>query len=256
MAWISVDQKMIGGKLRSLYKSIGCSQYEAMGILVYLWLWGIDNAGAEGLIVSADRSDIADAIKPGLAPGLDAETVVESLIQNHWIDEIDEELYFHDWNEWRSYYNKYMKEKKGNAERQAKYKAKKRQEMEENTESNVTDNVTADASETPAEPEKKAPKYEKDFETFWAAYPRKADKGQCYKKYKARLKDGYSPEELLLAATNYAEQCRRQRTEPQFIKHGKTFLGDSMSFTDYLPKPVGQPAVAPRQEVGSNPFRR
>lgn len=256
MAWISVDQKLIGGKLRSLYKSIGCSQYEAMGILVFLWLWGIDNADMDGLIVSADRSDIADALKPGLAPGLDAEVVVESLIQNHWIDEADGELYFHDWSEWRSYYNKYMKEKKGNAERQAKYKAKKRQEMEENAENNVTGDVTADAPEAPAEPEKKAPKYEKDFETFWAAYPRKADKGQCYKKYKARLKDGYSPEELLMAATNYAEQCRRQRTEPQFIKHGKTFLGDSMSFTEFIPKMNTQPAEAPRQEAGGNPFRR
>lgn len=112
MAWISVDQKLIGGKLRSLYKSIGCSQNEAMGILVFLWLWGIDNAGMDGLIVSADRSDIADVLKPGLAPGLDAETVVEILIQNRWIDEVDGELYFHDWSEWRSYYNKYIKDKR------------------------------------------------------------------------------------------------------------------------------------------------
>ena len=78
MAWISVDQKLIGGKLRSLYKSIGCSQNEAMGILVFLWLWGIDNAGMDGLIVSADRSDIADVLKPGLAPGLDAERLLKS----------------------------------------------------------------------------------------------------------------------------------------------------------------------------------
>ena len=175
MAWISVDQKLIGGKLRSLYKSIGCSQNEAMGILVFLWLWGIDNAGMDGLIVSADRSDIADVLKPGLAPGLDAETVVESLIQNHWIDEVDGELYFHDWSEWRSYYNKYIKDKKSNAERQAKFKARKRQEAEENAENNVTDDVTTNDTpeqETPPEAEKKTPKYDKDFETFWEAYPR------------------------------------------------------------------------------------
>lgn len=98
--------------------------------------------------------------------------------------------------------------------------------------------------------------YTKNFETFWAAYPRKADKGQCYKKYKARLNDGYSPEELLMAATNYVEQCRRQRTEPQFIKHGKTFLGDSMSFTEFIPKTNTQLAEAPRQEITGNPFRK
>ena len=98
--------------------------------------------------------------------------------------------------------------------------------------------------------------YTKHFETFWAAYPRKADKGQCYKKYKARLKDGYSPDELLAAATAYADQCRRQRTEPQFIKHGKTFLGESMSFTEFIPKMNTQPAEAPRQEITGNPFRK
>lgn len=259
MAWISVDQKLIGGKLRSLYKSIGCSQNEAMGILVFLWLWGIDNAGMDGLIVSADRSDIADVLKPGLAPGLDAETVVETLIQNHWIDEVDGELYFHDWSEWRSYYNKYIKDKKSNAERQAKFKARKRQEAEENAENNVTDDVTTNDTpeqETPPEAEKKTPKYDKDFETFWAAYPRKADKGQCYKKYKARIKDGYSPEELLAAAMNYAEQCRRQKTEQQYIKHGKTFLGDSVPFADFLPKMNEQPVETKRPETGGNPFRR
>lgn len=98
--------------------------------------------------------------------------------------------------------------------------------------------------------------YTKNFETFWAAYPRKADKGQCYKKYKTRLKDGYSPDELLAAATAYADQCRRQRTEPQFIKHGKTFLGDSMSFTEFIPKMNTQPEEAPRQDTGGNPFRK
>ena len=48
MAWISVDQKLIGGKLRSLHKAIGCSQNEAIGILITLWLWGIDNADMDG----------------------------------------------------------------------------------------------------------------------------------------------------------------------------------------------------------------
>ena len=163
MAWISVDQKLIGGKLRSLYKSIGCSQNEAMGILVFLWLWGIDNAGMDGLIVSADRSDIADVLKPGLAPGLDAETVVESLIQNRWIDEADGELYFHDWSEWRSYYNKYIGEKKKHAERMRRYRSKNSEsdgkcDAESDATSDVTPNDTPE-QETPPEAEKKTPKY-------------------------------------------------------------------------------------------------
>jgi len=78
--------------------------------------------------------------------------------------------------------------------------------------------------------------YSVQFEDFWREYPRKADKAQAYKKYNARIKDGFSPEELLMAAKKYSEQCARDRTEEKFIKHGKTFLGESTPFLDYVPK--------------------
>ena len=56
--------------------------------------------------------------------------------------------------------------------------------------------------ETPAPAEPKSNKaikgYTSDFEEFWLIYPRKADKAQAYKKYKARLEDGFSHEQLLL----------------------------------------------------------
>lgn len=78
--------------------------------------------------------------------------------------------------------------------------------------------------------------YPTDFETFWAEYPKKADKGQAYKKYQARIKSGYSPEELLIAARNYRMECERKHTNSDYIKHAKTFLGDATPFVDYLPK--------------------
>ena len=120
--------------------------------------------------------------------------------------------------------------------------------------SNIADNDNDNDNEDVYENDRN--KYTKHFEMFWSAYPRKADKGQCYKKYKARLKDGYSPEELLTAATAYAEQCRRQRTEHQFIKHGKTFLGESMPFTEFLVRMNTQTAEEQRQDPEGNPFRK
>lgn len=45
LAWISVEQTLIGKKLRVLAKDLGCSQNEAIGILINLWLWGMDNKG-------------------------------------------------------------------------------------------------------------------------------------------------------------------------------------------------------------------
>lgn len=95
-------------------------------------------------------------------------------------------------------------------------------------------------------------KYKKGFEEFWKAYPRKVDKGNAYKKYQARLNDGYSDAELLTAATNYANQCQRDKTETKFIKHPKTFLSDTMPFTDFLDNRTQEPAKTFRK--GENPF--
>ena len=76
--------------------------------------------------------------------------------------------------------------------------------------------------------------YPKDFEEFWSIYPRKVDKGNAYKKYKARINDGWKESELMEAASNYAEQVKRDRTEAKYIKHPKTFLSETTPFQDYL----------------------
>lgn len=97
--------------------------------------------------------------------------------------------------------------------------------------------------------------YTTNFEEFWSVYPRKADKAQAYKKYKARLEDGFSHEQMLMAAKNYADQCKRDRTEDKFIKHGKTFLGESTPFLDYLPKNAPT-AYTDSANDNENPFRK
>lgn len=265
MAWISVDQKLIGGKLRSLYKAIGCSQNEAIGILITLWLWGIDNAEMDGLIVSADRSDIAGVLQTGLSSTLEPESVVESLIDSGWIDDVGGQLYLHDWEDWRSYYNRYVNDKKKQAERMRRYRNK-------NADSDVTGDVSCDVTEIdqdqgePTEPpekpeqtkEKPGSKYGQEFEEFWKIYPRKVDKGQAYKTYKARIKDGFSPDDLKAAAESYRRQCEREHTEQKYIKHAKTFLGTNLSFTEYIPKKTEVDQKQPGEATSgqdANPFR-
>ena len=78
--------------------------------------------------------------------------------------------------------------------------------------------------------------YSTEFEELWKVYPRHDEKAGTYKKYQARLKDGFSQEELMLATINYAAKCRKERTEQKYIKQGKTFFGESTPFLDYLPK--------------------
>ena len=82
--------------------------------------------------------------------------------------------------------------------------------------------------------QKKSGNYSNDFERFWEVYPRKSDKGEAYKKYLTRLKDGWSPEQLLTAAKKYRAQIVTNRTDQKYIKLCKTFLSDTTPFTDYL----------------------
>lgn len=250
MAWVSVDQKVLGGKLRKTFKDIGCSRSEALGILVTLWLWAIDNTDQDGLIIGADRADIAEQIRIGVN-GLDPEMVVDNLIKNGWIDEPETgRLYIHDWFEWRAFYNKYIDGKKKHSERQQQYMTRKKRLSVVNDD--VSDDVGTDV--TPEEPKKKSA-YSSTFEDFWKVYPRKDDKGMAYKKYNARLKDGYSPDQLLSAARRYAEQIRRDRTEKKFTKQAKTFLSETLPFTDYLPS-MQEPQETQTDSVAVNPFRR
>ena len=82
--------------------------------------------------------------------------------------------------------------------------------------------------------QKKKKNYSTEFECFWEVYPRKSDKGEAYKKYLTRLKDGWSPEQLLTAAKKYRAQIITNRTDQKYIKLCKTFLSDTTPFTDYL----------------------
>lgn len=57
MPWISVHQEVDGTKLRRLYRAIGCSKFEALGILNFLWFWGMKNADEVALLAEGvDRN--------------------------------------------------------------------------------------------------------------------------------------------------------------------------------------------------------
>ena len=76
--------------------------------------------------------------------------------------------------------------------------------------------------------------YGANFESVWSVYPRKRDKASAYKAYNARLKEGYSENELMTATKAYAEECKKNHTEERYIKQGKTFFGVNTPFIDYL----------------------
>lgn len=95
--------------------------------------------------------------------------------------------------------------------------------------------------------------YSKTFEDWWNVYPRKVGKGEAYKKYNTRLKDGWSPDELLEAAKNYRDEVQRAHTEQCYVKHPKTFLSDTLPFTDFIKK-ADKESIVETVESNENPY--
>ncbi|MCC5911420.1 MAG: hypothetical protein JJT76_13375 [Clostridiaceae bacterium] len=76
--------------------------------------------------------------------------------------------------------------------------------------------------------------YSEDFEGFWNLYPKKVEKLKAYKCYQQRLKEGYTPLQLLNAVKLYMQQIKRENKQREYIKHCSTFLGPNKPFLDYL----------------------
>lgn len=243
MAWISVHEQVIGGKLRTLAKKLGCSQNEALGMLITLWLWGINNADKEGRIIGATKEDVARVLNVGIDERIDPLKAVDALIETKWID-LDTDLYLHDWGEWQGQWYKAMTAREKDKERKRKERAEKKMASQNSPPVKEEEPDIMTPQHTIPQLKEKKPKvdgYSNDFEDWWNIYPRKVGKGDAYKKYKTRINDGWSPAELLDAAKNYRAKVLNERTEQKFIKHPKTFLSDTTPFADYIKK--GEPVT-------------
>lgn len=111
MAWVSVQEQLKDHpKLRDLAKRLGSSRHEAAGVLLFLWIWGINNADREGNLLCADECDIATAVMSaglsagrsnGQSNGQSAFFVVDCLAESGWIDIVDGGYRLHDWDVWQ-----------------------------------------------------------------------------------------------------------------------------------------------------------
>lgn len=78
--------------------------------------------------------------------------------------------------------------------------------------------------------------YSARFEEFWELYAKKTDKGRAYACYNARLKEGYTEDEIIEACKAYMDECKRTKREKIYIKDPKTFLSVHKPFVEYIPK--------------------
>lgn len=154
----------MGPKLRHLAKLSGLSKNEALGTLAVLWLWGIKNAEPSGLIKSADKHDVADAISSGLSESIEAIHVVNCMAEAGWIDEREGNLYLHDWDEWQEMWYGYLSRKERDASRKREaYKMERGRSVDANLPqalstmdlSEMLDEAKKSVKSKKAEPEKK-----------------------------------------------------------------------------------------------------
>lgn len=118
--------------------------------------------------------------------------------------------------------------------------------------------ILADAAMPPSRPVPLASKkqafargLESDFEEWWAAYPRRLSKPQALKTYVAKRKAGASRDALLAAAHRFADHCRREGTDPKFIKYGATFLNNG--WEEWLPGGAAEAELAQTKPSGPPP---
>ena len=253
MAWISIHDTIDGPKLRDLHKRMGCSKFEATGILVFLWQWGLQNADEQGHLINADRDDV-ERFLHGASSGcsLDEKDIFDALLETGWIDEGEDGLYLHDWSRWQKEWYKYKSKLKKDAERK-----RKAAEISNKKDTEKTADIPKEIpAEKPVEKPKNEPKakkvrndYSQDFNRFWEVYPRRDRKAEAYECFIARTNNGVAPEDMVKAAEAYSNRCRKERTPDKYIMQARTFLGPHLNFMDYVTKEKTR-EIAPDE----NPF--
>lgn len=95
--------------------------------------------------------------------------------------------------------------------------------------------------------------YSPEFETAWESYPKRAggnSKAGAFKAWKARLKDGVKPDDMLAGVKRYAAYARATGSVgTQFVKQAATFFGPDRHFKESWQSPSapggGRPGVLP-----------
>jgi hypothetical protein len=131
MAWVSVHQQIRDHrKTRDLYRKLNISRPEAIGTLVLIWTWAIDNCNKDGKLFSVTKEDICQAAYWTKNP----DVLYKALIDTEWLDEVGEDLYLHDWYDFNKPFYDYK-------DRKDKDKLRKRNEKS-----------TGNSTEIPQEP--------------------------------------------------------------------------------------------------------
>ena len=161
MAWVAVHQQIRDHrKTRDLFRTLKISRQEAIGILVLIWTWAIDNCNQDGELLSVTIDDISDAAYWNKKP----EILYKALVDCKWIDEVDNKIYLHDWNDFNEPFYKFIERKEKDKDRKRKEKeGRKSIENPQKIQGNSKENQdTFQASHSPAHLPSPSPSQEQD----------------------------------------------------------------------------------------------
>jgi hypothetical protein len=185
MAWIESHQELgAHPKTLKLARKLGNTKVQAVGHLQYLWWWATDYA-QDGDLSRYESLDIAIA---GEWEG-DADTFVDGLVRAGFLEQCDELLSIHDWDE---YAGRLIERRAKNAQRMREARAAQnptqddecderaahvqsthdaRARLPNQTKPNHTEpNLTKREHTARSAPARVS--YPDDFEAFWKAYPK------------------------------------------------------------------------------------
>lgn len=105
MAWTAVHQQIRDHrKTRDFFRILGVSRQEAIGILVLIWTWALDNCDRDGRLIATTVEDIASA---AYWTG-DAKKLFDALVEARWIDSNTGGTYLHDWYDFNKPFYDYI----------------------------------------------------------------------------------------------------------------------------------------------------
>ena len=84
--------------------------------------------------------------------------------------------------------------------------------------------------------------YPDEFEAAWKSYPTRRGsnpKVGAYKSFRARVKSGDLPEDLILSADHYRKFCQHDELDgTEFVKQAATFWGPQEAWREFLVMPT------------------
>jgi hypothetical protein len=176
MTWIKVHQSVRDHrKIMALADALDVEDAHAVGLVVNLWLWAVDNA-PDGQIPDSDR-----AVARGVGWHGDPHHLLGSLLSVGLVERRGDHHHIHDWDE---YAGSLIAHRKREADRLRTYRAQ--QATVRSTEEQRTDYVHGSATqyvrgesrvEKNREEKNTSSKciYTPDFESFWSIWPKKGD---------------------------------------------------------------------------------